>query len=136
MPLTLLIAVLTVFLACGSIMAPVEAATVNGSASVWGYARDDSVDHWQVVPTFSLTMRDLPHDLRFETSLRGFTDFRNGESRDEQLRVLRGVLIWSPKQSAWEFRLGQQWLTDGVGRGYAAGGWVKWVVFNYKSLTA
>ena len=114
---------------------PVEAATVDGSASVWTYFRDDSVDHAIVVPTLSLNFRRLAGDaLRFETSLRGYSDFRNGESNDEQLRVLRGVLICAPKDSPWEARLGQQWLTEGVGRGNVAGPWVR-RKFGQSSLT-
>ena len=137
MPLTLLIAALIAIFACGSSMTAAQAADLSGSASVWAYARDDTADHVQVVPTLSLKLREFAGDAwRIETSLRGFADFRNGESHDEQLRVLRGVLVFAPTQSPWEFRVGQQWLTEGVGRGNVAGGWAKWRANKKSSVTA
>jgi len=137
MPLTIIIATLIAIFACGSFMTPVQAATLSGSASVWAYARDDTADHVQVVPTLSLTLREFAGDAwRFETSLRGYTDFRNGESHDEQMRVLRGVLVFTPTQAPWEFRVGQQWLTEGVVRGNVAGGWTKWRANKKTSITA
>ncbi len=136
MPLRLFLRTLVVICACGSLMAPVQAATVSGSASVWGYWRDDSVSHVQIVPTLALTLREWAGDAwRFETSLRGFTDIRHGESKDQQLRVLRGVFILAPTASPWEFRIGQQWLTEGVGRGNVAGAWTRWRANNNTSFT-
>ncbi len=136
MPLRLFLRTLVAICACGSLMAPVQAATVSGSASVWGYWRDDSVSHVNVVPTLSLTFREWAGDAwRFETSLRGYSDFRHGESSDEQVRVLRGVLIYAPAQSRWDVRVGQQWLTEGVGRGNVAGAWTRWRANANTSLT-
>jgi hypothetical protein len=127
MPLRLFLWTPLVFLACGSLMSPTQAATVSGSASVWSYLRDDSVSHVQVVPILSLTLREFAGNaVRFETSLRGFSDVRHGQSNDEQVRVLRGVLIYAPAQSHWDVRLGQQWLTEGVGRGNVCGAWTRW----------
>jgi hypothetical protein len=110
-------------------IAPVARAVVftDGSASVWTYLRDDSVDHAFVVPTFSFTAGDLGvKALRVEGSLRGYTDVRNGKSEERELRILRGVLVYAPEKKPCELRLGQQWLTEGVGRGNLAGLWLRY----------
>ena len=130
----ILVAVL--LLVCGILLAsPAEAASVDGSASVWTYFRDDSVDHVLIIPTLSLTFKEFAgDDWRIETSLRGYSDLRNGEAHNEQIRILRGVVIFAPARSNWEVRLGQQWLTEGVGRGNVAGPWIKHK-FGKSSLT-
>jgi hypothetical protein len=99
----------------------------DGSASVWTYLRDDSTYHVQVVPAFSFTAGDLGMKaLRFEGNLRGYTDVRDGKSQQRELRVLRGVLVYAPEKKPCELRLGQQWLTEGVGRGNVAGLWLRY----------
>lgn len=106
--------------------APAHAATVNGSASVWGYFRNDTTKHVQVVPTVVFNLRDFGiKSLRFESSVRGFTDVRHSKSEDRRLRLWRAVFVYTPENSPWEARVGQQWLTEGVGRGNVAGLWVK-----------
>jgi hypothetical protein len=85
----------------------------------------------------SFTLTDLGcKDLSFQTSLRGYADIRNGSSSAEQLRVLRGVFVYAPRQSNWELRGGQQWLTEGVGRGNLAGLWAKYKMTTKTSITA
>jgi hypothetical protein len=113
-----------------------HAVTVNGSASVWGYMRKDSVEHTQLAPALTLNFRDMGvKDLRFESSMRGFTDLRGGKSEDRALRLWRAVLIYTPQNCPWEVRAGQQWLTEGVGRGNVAGLWVKRKLAARSSVT-
>jgi hypothetical protein len=89
--------------------------------------RNDSTDHAYVVPTLSFTAGDLGMKaLRLEGSLRGYTDVRGGKSEQRELRILRGVLVYAPEQNSCELRLGQQWLTEGVGRGNVAGLWLRY----------
>jgi hypothetical protein len=108
----------------------------DGSASVWTYLRNDSTDHVYVVPAFSFTAGDLGMKaLRFEGSLRGFSDVRGGKSEERMLRILRGVLVYAPEQKPYEARLGQQWLTEGVGRGNVAGLWLRYRFDKRTSLT-
>jgi len=122
----------TALLACSLTASAVP--VVSGSASLWGYARDDSIEHVQLVPALSLTLSELGKpDLRFEGSLRGYADVRRDRSEDRALRLLRGVFIYAPDKSRWEVRLGEQWLTEGVGRGNVAGGWLR---FRPESQTA
>ena len=93
----LLIALLVLLTACVFGLPASAAPTLSGSASLWGYVRDDSVDHTQLVPTLSLTVRQLGFQaLRLETSLRGYTDVRGGQSEDRSLRVLRALLVYAP----------------------------------------
>lgn len=100
---------------------------ITGTASVWAYARDDSVEHVQAVPQLSFVARDCVHrDLHFEGSLRGYTDFRHDKAEDRQLRVLRAVFVYEPHGRPWKFRLGQQWLSEGVARGNVAGAWIRY----------
>jgi hypothetical protein len=108
----------------------------DGSASVWTYLRNDSSDHALVVPTFSFTAADpRMKALRFEGSLRGYTDVRGGKSEERSLRILRGVLVYAPEEKLYELRLGQQWLTEGVGRGNVAGAWLRYRFDKRTSLT-
>ncbi len=133
----LLIALLVLLTACVFGPSATAAPTISGSASLWGYVRDDSVDHTQLVPTLTLTMRQLGTPaLRLETSLRGFTDVRGGQSEDRSLRVLRALLVYAPQRSPWEVRLGQQWLNEGVGRDHVAGLWARYRVDKRTSVTA
>lgn len=112
------------------------APAIKGSASVWAYLRDDSVEHVQYAPTLAFTASEFgAQGLRFEGSVRGFFDVTDNVSRDRQYRILRGVFIYAP-QSPWEFRVGQQWLTEGVGRGNVAGAWVRHDVDKRTSVTA
>jgi len=105
---------------------PASAAVINGSASVWGYVRDDTTKHVQVAPMLTFNARDFGiKSLRFETSVRGFTDVRGGQSEDRRLRLWRALFVYAPEKSPWEARLGQQWLTEGAGYGNIAGLWVK-----------
>jgi hypothetical protein len=133
-----LLTALLVLLAACVFGTPASAApTISGSASLWGYVRDDSVDHTQLVPTLTLTMRQLGTPaLRLETSLRGYTDVRGGQSEDRSLRVLRALLVYAPERSPWEVRLGQQWLNEGVGRDHVAGLWARYRVDHRTSITA
>ncbi|RQV93841.1 hypothetical protein EH220_07895 [bacterium] len=115
----------------------VYATAVSGQVSVWSYMRDDSVDHAMVAPSLSLNAYQLGHrDLTFQTTLRGFTDIRNGESNEEQMRIQRAVLIYSPRESKWQVRLGQQWINEGVGFGNVAGVWAQVKPCPMGSLTA
>jgi hypothetical protein len=107
---------------------------INGSASVWAYMNDDSIEHVHVVPVLSFTLKDPANPTwRFETSLRGYSDVRHHTSYDRELKVLRGVLIYTPQNSKWELRLGQQWLQEGVGRGNVAGVWARYKVDAHTS---
>jgi len=100
---------------------------ITGTASVWAYARDDSIEHVQAVPLISFIARDCVHrDLHFEGSLRGFTDLRHDKSEDRELRILRAVFVYEPHGTPWEVRLGQQWLSEGVARGNVAGAWLRY----------
>jgi hypothetical protein len=102
------------------------ATAISGRLSMWSYLRDDSVDHAMVVPSLSLNAYQLGHrDISFQTTLRGFSDIRNGESSDEQVRIQRAVLIYTPHESKWQVRLGQQWINEGVGYGNLAGIWAQ-----------
>jgi hypothetical protein len=113
------------------------AVRVNGSASVWAYTREDSVNHVQVVPVLSFTLGELhDRDLRFEASLRGYTDVRCSKSEDRELRLLRGVFIYTPSAKPYELRLGQQWLSEGVGRGNLTGVWGRYRIDARTSVTA
>ena len=113
-----------------------HAATVTGSASVWGYVRNDTSKHVQVAPTVSFNLRDFGiKSLRFESSVRGFSDIRHNNSEDRSLRIWRAVFVYAPEKSPWEARLGQQWLTEGVGRGNVAGLWVKRKLDAVSSVT-
>lgn len=113
------------------------APAFSGSAALWGYVRDDSVDHVQLVPTLTLNVRELGHKaIRLETSVRGYTDIRSGQSEDRTLRILRALLIYQPQQSPWQVRLGQQWLNEGVGRDHVAGLWARYRFPGATSLTA
>jgi hypothetical protein len=108
----------------------------DGSASVWTYVREDSGKHACVIPTFSFTASDPAiKDVRLEGSLRGYTDIRKGRSEQRELRILRGVLVYAPEQKPYELRLGQQWLTEGVGRGNVAGLWLRYRYDKRTSLT-
>jgi hypothetical protein len=120
-----------------SLTANTFATAVSGQLSVWSYMRDDSVDHAMVAPSLSLNAYQLGHrDLTFQTTLRGFSDIRNGESNMEQLRVQRAVLIYTPQESKWQFRLGQQWINEGVGFGNIAGLWARFKPCPMGALTA
>ncbi|HEY3295559.1 MAG TPA: hypothetical protein VGL38_08970 [bacterium] len=113
-----------------------RAAAVNGSASIWSYVRNDTTSHVQVAPMVTLNVRDFGvKSLRFESSLRGFTDIRHSTSEDRRLRIWRAVFVYAPDKSPWEARLGQQWLTEGVGRGNVAGLWVKHKLGALSSVT-
>lgn len=125
------------FLLTLSLVVESGATAVSGRATVWSYLRDDSVDHAQVVPQLSVNLYQLGHkNLSFQTTLRGYYDFRNGESSDEQLRIQRAVFVYAPRKSRWELRGGQQWLTEGVGRGNMAGLWVRYQLCPRTTLTA
>jgi hypothetical protein len=90
-----------------------------------------------VVPQLSATIQQLGREgLSFQTTLRGFYDFRDGESSDEQVRIQRAVFIYAPRKSRWEVRAGQQWLTEGVGYGSIAGLWARFKASPKLSLTA
>jgi hypothetical protein len=120
------------------IAAPPTAAAVftDGSASVWAYMRDDSVDHTLVIPTLSFTVGDLGMKaLRFEGSARGYTDIRGGKSEQRELRILRGVFVYAPEKKSYELRIGQQWLTEGVGRGNLAGLWARYRFDKRSAIT-
>ena len=117
--------------------ASASAAVVSGRASVWSYAREDTVGHVIVVPQLSATIAQLGREsLSFQTTLRGFYDFRDGESSDEQVRIQRAVFVFAPRKSRWEIRAGQQWLTEGVGYGSIAGLWTRYKASSKLSLTA
>ncbi len=127
---------LLLFLLFG-LCASASAAVVSGRASVWSYAREDTANHVVVVPQLSVTIHQLGREsLSFQTTLRGFYDFRDGESSDEQVRIQRAVFIYAPRKSRWEIRAGQQWLTEGVGRGTIAGLWARYKASPKLSLTA
>jgi hypothetical protein len=101
---------------------PATATTVSGRAALWSYLRDDSVSHLQLVPLLSLNVRAIAHSAwSAETTLRGFTDFQNGQSTGEKLRIQRALLLYKPRTSPWQARIGEQWLTEGIGRGQLAG---------------
>ncbi|MFZ5433372.1 MAG: hypothetical protein ACOZB3_06305 [Calditrichota bacterium] len=109
---------------------------ITGTASAWAYARDDSVEHVQVVPTVSFVARDcVRRDLHFEGSLRGYTDLRHDKSEDRQLRILRAVFVYEPQGKPYQVRLGQQWLSEGVGRGNVMGAWVKYRLNRITSVS-
>lgn len=106
--------------------ADVFATAISGQMSVWSYVRDDSVDHAIIAPSLTLNAYQLGNrNLTFQTTLRGFTDIRNGESNEEQMRIQRAVLIYAPSASKWQVRLGQQWINEGVGYGNVAGLWAQ-----------
>ena len=110
----------------GTLATPALAVEVSGSASMYGYMRNDTVKHTQLAPALTMNVHDFGiKDLRLESSLRGYTDIRDGKSEDRRLRLWRGVLVWAPQESRWEVRLGQQWLTEGVGHGNIVGLWAK-----------
>jgi len=118
--------VLTILIGLIWAAAAMAGPKISGTASVWAYARDDSVEHVQAVPQLSFVARDCVHrDLHFEGSVRGFADFRHDKAEDRQLRLLRAVFVYEPRGVPWEFRLGQQWLSEGVARGNVAGAWVR-----------
>ncbi len=97
---------------------------LSGRASLWSYLRNDSVDHVQLVPMLAFTLHQLGHEsLSLQTTLRGFTDFQNGESTGESVRLHRAVLLYKPRGKRYELRVGQQWVTEGVGRGNVLGLW-------------
>lgn len=130
--------VLGVFILTAFLQITTASAAVfsNGSASVWAYMRDDSIEHTQVVPTFSFTVGDLGMKaLRFEGSLRGYTDIRGGKSEQRELRILRGLFVYAPDTRPYELRLGQQWLSEGVGRGNLAGLWLRYRPDKRNALT-
>jgi hypothetical protein len=115
---------------------PSYATAISGRLSMWSYLQDDSVDHAMVVPSLSLNAYQLGHrDLSFQTTLRGFSDIRNGESSDEQVRIQRAVLIFTPHESKWQVRLGQQWINEGVGYGNLAGVWAQFKPCPMGALT-
>jgi hypothetical protein len=115
----------------------VRATTVNGAASVWGYVRDDTLHHTQLVPMLTLNVRDFGiRDVRFETTLRAYSDLQHDKAQDRRLSIWRGALIWTPQQSPWEVRLGQQWLTEGVGRGNVAGVWARRKIDKVSDVSA
>ncbi len=121
-----ILAILIVCLLISSVTFCSYATAISGRLSVMSYMRDDSVDHAMIAPSLSLNAYQLGHrDLTFQTTLRGFTDIRNGESNEEQLRIQRAVLIYAPRKSIWKVRLGQQWINEGVGRGNVAGIWAR-----------
>jgi len=133
----LFLTILVAGLIISSLAVSSYATAVSGRLSVWSYMRDDSVDHAMVAPSLSLNAYQLGHrDLTFQTTLRGYSDIRNGESNEEQLRVQRAVLIYSPRESKWRFRLGQQWINEGVGFGNVAGLWARVKPCPEGSLTA
>ena len=114
-----------------------RAAAISGSASVWGYVRDDTTKHVQVAPTVMFNVRDFGiKSLRFESSLRGFTDVRHSQSEDRVLRLWRAVFVYEPEKSPWQARLGEQWLSEGVGRENMAGLWVKRKIGLASQVTA
>jgi hypothetical protein len=134
--LTLMTAGLLLLIVVSIVPGTAEAVMVNGSASVWGYMRNDSVKHTQLAPALVLNVHDFGlKDVRFESSLRGFTDMRGGKSEDRTLRLWRAVLIYTPQNCPWEVRAGQQWLSEGVGRGNVAGLWVKRKLAARSSIT-
>ncbi|MBL0060704.1 MAG: hypothetical protein IPP40_04245 [bacterium] len=102
-----------------------QATSVSGRFGLWSYVRDDTVDHVQVVPLLSLNVNRIGNgDWSFESTLRGFADYQNGDANNTSaVRVNRALLIWKPQASKWEVRAGQQWLTEGIGRGNVAGLW-------------
>jgi hypothetical protein len=129
--------VLVVLLLCCTSMGGWAAPTIDGSFTVWGYSREDTIKHTQVLPVLSLTLRDFGiKALRFETTLRGYSDVREMKARDRQMSILRGVLIYAPEKSPWEVRVGQQWLTEGVGRDNVAGLWGQYKFNRRTSLIA
>jgi hypothetical protein len=112
------------------------ATTYSGSVSMWSYAVDDSVDHVYLLPAATLNLYNVGwQDLSFQTALRGFVDYRNSRPFSQQIRVLRGLFVYEPSGSHWEWRAGQQWLTEGVGRGNLAGLWTKYA-FSRKTSVA
>jgi hypothetical protein len=114
-----------------------SAAAVNGSASVWGYFRDDTTSHVQVAPTLNFNLRDFGvQGLRFESAIRGFTDIRHGTSEERSLRLWRALFVYAPESSPWQARIGQQWLTEGAGYGNLAGLWVKRTIGRHSNVVA
>ncbi len=113
---------------------PAMAATVSGRFGIWSYVRDDSVDHVQVVPLLSLNVRRFGGGAwSFESTLRGFADYQNGDDNGTAaLRVNRALLIYKPDQARYELRGGQQWVSEGIGRGNIAGLWGSYS-FNSKT---
>ncbi|MCC6477315.1 hypothetical protein IT157_09705 [bacterium] len=101
-----------------------QAVSVSGRFGLWSYLRDDSVDHVQVVPLLNLNVGQFAGDAwRFESTFRGFTDFQNGTRENTSLRIQRCLILYTPRKSKLSLRLGQQWLSEGVGRGNVAGVW-------------
>jgi hypothetical protein len=114
-----------------------HAAALSGRAAIWGYVREDSVQHTQFVPMLSLTAYQIGHPaLSLETTLRGFADLHNGESTDESIRIHRVLLRYKPELSPLEVRCGQQWISEGVGRGNVAGLWGRYAFNKETNLTA
>jgi hypothetical protein len=112
-------------------------AVLSGRAAIWSYVHEDSVQHVQFVPMLSLTSYQIGHPaLSLETTLRGFTDLRDGESSDESIRIHRLLLRYKPKRGPWEARCGQQWISEGVGRGNVAGLWGRYAFSKETNLTA
>lgn len=113
---------------------PALATTVSGRFGIWSYVRDDSVDHVQVVPLLSLNVQRFGGGAwSFESTLRGFADYQNGDDNGTAaLRINRALLIWKPTSSPWEVRGGQQWVSEGIGRGNVAGLWGSYA-FNQKT---
>lgn len=110
------------------------ALNYSGRFGVWSYVRDDSVDRVQVVPLLSLNVHKFGGgDWNFESTLRGFAEYQNGYANSSgTARVHRAVLIWKPEASKWDIRLGQQWVTEGIGRGNVLGLWSNYK-FNRKT---
>ncbi|MCL4306204.1 hypothetical protein KJZ99_09840 [bacterium] len=103
-----------------------RAASVSGRFGLWSYVRDDSVDRVQVVPLLSLNVHRFGGGgaWSFESTLRGYAEYQNGYADSSaSVRVSRALLIWKPSDSPWEIRGGQQWITEGVGRGNVTGLW-------------
>ncbi len=115
-----------------------QATSVSGRFGLWSYVRDDTVDHVQVVPLLSLNVNRIGNgDWSFESTLRGFADYQNGDANNTSaVRVNRALLIWKPQASRWEVRAGQQWLTEGIGRGNVAGLWGAYKFSNKVDLRA
>ncbi len=113
------------------------ATTISGRVAVWSYFRDDTVDHVQFVPLLSLNIRQIAQsNFSVETALRGFADFRNGSGESEAVRVHRALLIYAPHRGKWEVKAGQQWLSEGIGRGNVAGLWARYMPKSKWSLVA
>ncbi len=102
-----------------------QATSVSGRFGLWSYVRDDTVDHVQVVPLLSLNVHRFGNgDWSFESTLRGFADYQNGDpGNSSAVRVNRALLIWKPEHAHYELRAGQQWISEGIGRGNVAGLW-------------